>query len=440
MGPAGSAPQLRFKPASWLLLSLLAVAITWAYADRVQGPWRYYQNIEIGSLKADLGDMYSPWFGTRELLERGRNPYGPEVSHEIQTAYYGRPLTQEDQQPDPSAPVVDEQRFAYPVYVVFLIAPAIHASFPAVHAWSRVLLTALTVAGIFLWLQVLHWKPPRLLAAAVVLFLLSSPQIVHGLRLCQLGLLVAFLLALAVWCAGKNYLATAGVCLAFSTIKPQMVVLALLWFMFWTIADWPRRWRLAAGFALALAVLAAAGEWILPGWLHDFWNGLMAYRRYAHRESLLEVAFGPLLGMICAAAVILGLMVLMWRFRAAAADSGPFLRMLALTLTLSTVALPLLPAFNQVVLILPALLTVRDWRDLNRNPRFLFAMSVTWPWLTSLILLFLLPHPTATGRLWLVPSYGVLFVPFILVWLLMAGNLRVPNLARALPPASIFLC
>ena len=31
-----------------------------------------------------MGDLYSGWIGTRDLLVRGRNPFGPEVSHQSQ--------------------------------------------------------------------------------------------------------------------------------------------------------------------------------------------------------------------------------------------------------------------------------------------------------------------------------------------------------------------
>src|SRR5271166_3341386 len=99
----------------WLLLSVFAVAITWLYSARVLGPWNQYMGKVHDGVQ--MGDLYPRWLGTRELLLRGRNPYGPEVSHEIQIAYYGHIVTQDYSQP--GRKMVDEQRFAYPVYVVF---------------------------------------------------------------------------------------------------------------------------------------------------------------------------------------------------------------------------------------------------------------------------------------------------------------------------------
>ena len=78
-----------------------------------------------------------------------------------------------------------------------------------------------------------------------MMLVLSSPQIAQGLRLRQLGLFVAFLVALASWCVTRQQYAMAGVLLAISTIKPQMVALVLLWFLLWSWATGERdgRWQ-----------------------------------------------------------------------------------------------------------------------------------------------------------------------------------------------------
>jgi hypothetical protein len=71
----------------------------------------------FGVLGGYLGDVYQRWIGTRELLLHGRDPYDVEVTREIQAAYYGRPLSSQEHR--------DEQRFAYPIFVVFLLAPTV---------------------------------------------------------------------------------------------------------------------------------------------------------------------------------------------------------------------------------------------------------------------------------------------------------------------------
>lgn len=404
----------------WLLLSLLASGTTWLYMQRVQGPWRYHQNVEVGTLRAEMGDLYSPWVGTRDLLLYGRNPYGPEVSHEIQMAFYGHVITQNDETRDKSGKLVDEQRFAYPVYVVFLMAPAIYSSFANVQVWAPVLLAGLTAGSVLLWLNVLRWRPPAAAVAAVILFVLSSPQIVQGLRLRQLGLLVGFMLALATWCVTRNRLTAAGIILALSTIKPQMTVIPLAWFALWSLGDWPRRWRLLASFAGTLIALVVAGELILPGWPRYFLEGLAVYRRYTYRESLLELVLGAGLGTVCGAIIIVGLLALAWRNRKQAAGSQEFTLTLAWLFTGAALSLPLLPIFNQIILILPTLMLLRGWTALRNLARFTFIVSVGWPWLASLVLLLLLPRqPDSHSQLWLLPSSVALVVPFVLALLLM---------------------
>ncbi len=255
----------QMKPWLWLLLSFVVAGTTWAYTHRVLVPWEYQVNVVSGNIKAPMGDLYSPWVGTQALLIHRLNPYGPEVSREIQIGFYGHPVVQDLQQP--SRTPVDEQRFAYPVFVAFLLAPAIHAPFPEVQRWAEVVLAILVAASTLLWLDFASWGPSKIATLAIIVLVISSPQIVQGLRFRQLALVVGFLLAAATWCVRKNHLATAGVLLAISTIKPQMILPVLVWFLLWAASEWRARWRLIAGFTGMFLLLIGAGELLLPGWI-----------------------------------------------------------------------------------------------------------------------------------------------------------------------------
>jgi len=410
----------------WLLLSLFVTAATWLYVYRILGPWRHYVNVEIGTMKADLGDLYTPWVASRELLIYKRNPYSPEVTHEIQMAFYGRVITQP---PGASAEAaVDEQRFAYPVYAIFFLAPTVHWTFAAVQTWVLVVLALLTASGVLLWFDTLHWLPSWPAIAAVVLFVLSAPPVIQGLRLRQLGLLAGFLLALAAWCVSRNYLWTAGVALALSTIKPQMMVLPLLWFLCWALGDWRKRWPLIAAFSCTLAALVGAGELMLPGWPRYFLEGLQAYRKYTYRPPLFELALGNIAGVILSGAVFIGLLALAWHNRKETGDSRQFTMTLAIFLMASMLTMPLLPLFNQLLLILPALIVLRDWESLRAPARYAFIALLAWPSVTSAVLLFLFsPRSYPSSRILLLPSLLSLFLPFILPLLLIRRhNLGIP--------------
>jgi hypothetical protein len=404
----------------WFVLAVLASTISWAYMHRVLLPWEYYVNVQQGRLKQQMGDLYPRWVGTRELLLNGRNPYGKEVSRQIQMAFYGRPIEQTYDKP--ASEIIDEQRFAYPLYVVLLLAPTVHADFAQLQAWAPVFLAVLLAIGVWMWLGVLRWRPPPIVVAALVLFVLSSPQIAQGLRLRQIGLFVAFLLALATWLVTRQRYFMAGILLALCTIKPQMVALCLLWFLLWSVGEWRKRWPLAAGFGVALALLTGVAELLLPGWPRYFIEGIDAYRKYFPTTSPLRLVLGNWLGGAASVLVVAALLALAWRNRKAAADSPEFIQLLALFSIASTLVLPLLTPFNHVLLLLPVMMLLRDWERLPRLGRIVFTAFVGWPWITSLVLLLHPPLLESFSRLPLLPSALALLFPF-----LVAGLMLVPK-------------
>src|ERR1700733_7797775 len=135
------------KPKILLALSLFTASIAFLYAVKVLGPWDKRWGEVHDGIKTQMGDLYSPWTGTRELLLSHRNPYGADVSREIQSVFYGHAISQT--YGDSSAVVTNEQRFAYPVYVVFLLAPTVYADFAhVVRPWAEFAFGLLTVVSI----------------------------------------------------------------------------------------------------------------------------------------------------------------------------------------------------------------------------------------------------------------------------------------------------
>ncbi len=64
----------------WLLVAIVAAGSMWAYVLIV---WP--------ESATRLSDLYPRWYGSRELLLHGRNPYSSDVSREIQVWQRGRP-------------------------------------------------------------------------------------------------------------------------------------------------------------------------------------------------------------------------------------------------------------------------------------------------------------------------------------------------------------
>jgi hypothetical protein len=424
----------------WLLLGLLAGTITWLYEGRIHQPWDRYIGALHDGIKNQMGDLYPRWVGTRELLFHGRNPYGPEVSHQIQMVFYGHIVEQDFIGKDygkPGRKIVDEQRFAYPIYVVFLMAPTMYVDFAVVHRWAPFGLGLLAAIGVLLCLDLLRWRIPWEQKAAITLFTVSSPQIVQGLEHQQLAIVVGVLLIAGAWCAARDYLALGGVLLAWSTIKPQMSLLPLCFFLVWVIGDWVRRWRLLAGFLAMLVLLLGAGELILPGWIGDFVAAAAAYRKYFPTTSFLRMAVGDGLGEILGGIIVVALLVLAWWNRKEPADSRQFVSTFAAFLMGTILAFPLFTPFNQVMLILPAMLLLHDWNALPRFSRVVFAVCVTWPWITSIALLFFQPRLNSPSQLPLLPSVLTPFFPLLLPLLLMTR--RADATAPQLEPTDLRL-
>jgi Glycosyltransferase family 87 len=413
----------------WLLLSIFAAGISSLYMHRILGPWSSHNRLENGFVIAQLNDLYPPWLGTRELLLRRRNPYGPEVSHEIQMFFYGHAINQTYAKP--GVPLVNEQRFAYPIYEVFITAPFVYADFADVQRWAPFALGSLLALNILFCFRLLHGHVRGEAVAATVLFVLSSPQIVQALRLQQLATVEACFLIAGAWCVSRNHLATAGVLLAFSTVKPQMGLLPLCWFAVWAAGDWRRRWRLPASFLATLAALFAAGELLLPGWLGFFLAGLAAYRRYALPTSLLRIALGDTAGQILGGLIVVAILVFAWRNRHVEGGSPQFVFILAAFFMATVLTFPLFTPFNQVLLILPAMLLIQDWKSLRRFSRLVFIVSVSWPWIVSLVLLLFRFRPRLDfpNQLPLLPSFLVSFFPLLLPLLLMTRRSEI-----AMPP------
>ena len=399
-------------------LALLCAASMWFYVDRVLIPYQRSDAEAHSRPRGNLSDLYPRWLGARELLLHHRNPYSPEITREIQRGYYGREL-------DPSRPhdPIDQQAFAYPAYVAFLLAPSVAFPFEAVRVGFQWTLLAITAAGVWLWLRAIGWRPKPATLTMVGLLALGSFPVVQGLKLQQLTLFVAFLVALSAALLVRERLFLAGFVLAIATIKPQLVAPLLLCLLLWTASNWAQRQRFFWGFALTTAALLAASELVLPGWIGDFRFALRDYRRYAGGQSLLEKFLSPGVGQMASGAVLGILLVVCWRFRKAQAQSREFQCMLATVLAITLIVIPMFAPYNQVLLLPAILLIVRQGRELwHRDLLSKAACSLTmavvgWPWLASLALTIasLRFGPVGVERGWTIPLYTSLAIPFVVL-------------------------
>ena len=411
-----------FHKSFWLVVAAAVCAAgTWTYASRVLIPHQISAAAAQGTPRGNLSDLYPRWLGARELLMHHRDPYSTEVTREIQSGYYGRPLDP-DRPDDPK----DQQGFAYPVHVVFLLAPTIGLPFPVVQAGFRWLLIVLTLASVFLWLRVLRWRPSVTVTAILIVLTFGSYAVVQGIKLQQLTLLVSALLTGCAAALVAGYFWLGGFLLALATVKPQLALPVAGWLVLWALSDWRRRQVFFWSFALTTAIFLAASEYVLPGWVGQFRGAVAAYRHYTGGAgSLLDVLATPSLGRILAGAAIIAVTAAGWRVRFASHDSVAFSTMLALILAVTLVIVPTFAPYNQILL-LPAVFRIAvSWEELwgrNRLTRTtcgLAALIVFWPWLAScgLMAASLFLPASSLLRTWTVPLYTSLGIPLVVLGL-----------------------
>jgi len=369
-----------------------------------------------------LTDLYPRWYGSRELLLHHRDPYGADVTREIQIAYYGKEL-----RPSRAGDATDEQRFAYPLYVVFFLAPTIKMQFDTVRVVFWWLLAAVAALSLALWLSAIRVQLSKLALATLFAMVLTSIPVAQGLSLLQLGLLVSCFLAGAGAAAVSGHLFLAGMLLALATIKPQLSILAIAWFVLWVSGNWRQRRSLLWGFAATLAVLIFASEWLLPGWVVRYPSALIAYAKYTGATSLLAVFLPSILGRLIASIGLIAAAMFCWRMRQQPAHSPWFILAFAVALSLTVTVIPaVVPPYNHVLLLPAVLLIIRHWKEVWSKDlvsriagAFLCGLALL-PWLLALVVAtaLLIPRHASAVKMGLVPLYVSLELPFAVLGLL----------------------
>jgi hypothetical protein len=390
-------------------------------------------------------DFYQVWLTSRQLLLIRSDPYSPEMTREIQTGLYGRPL-------DPTRPgdPIDRRVFPYPAFADLLFWPTAEFPFPPLRVVIVLIFTALTFASVLLWLRALDWSLSWTWRAVILLLTLCSYPVLEALFAAQLGLLVAFLLAASLLAVRRNRFLPAGFLMAITTIKPQVTMLAIVYFLIWTLYDWRARGRFFIGFFSTLALLVGASLAAMPHWIQSWTHTVLAYRHYTRPPLVTEVLTaslgsrfaGPATFVLTVAAIILAI-ILAWRNRAAAYGSFAFWSTLTLLLSITTITILPGQAVYDHVILLPGIVLLVRYRsvllDAGRVPRLLLAIGglvLFWPWIATFILIVLRPWiaPATfnSTALFSLPIRTAASLPFAVLGLL-AWMLRAQGRGRVNP-------
>jgi len=290
----------------------------------------------------------------------GLNPYSDEVTRRVEIGMRGRP-SQGDENPG---------GFVYPFYTVFTLWPLVLLPYDWVQAIWIVLLAFLVVLIGYMSMWLLRWRIGLPAQALMILFVLFLYYSVRAVLLGQYAVVVAALVIGSFLAIRSGRDGRAGVMLALSTIKPNMIFLIIPYLLLWAV--FRRRWRMVWSFALAVAILIATSFLLIPTWLSEYLDQLDDYTSYTAIGSPMWVVVQHYLGLGDAgeaiAATGIGLiLVVVWMHTLRDDRWGTFQYVCGLTLIVTNLII-LRTATTHYVILYPVLWLVAK-SVIDRSPR-----------------------------------------------------------------------
>lgn len=273
-------------------------------------------------------DFLTRWVGLRLFFQKGISPYSDQASLVIQQNIYGHA----------ALPGQDEARFVYPLYSIVFFGPFLLIyNYEIARSLWMTLLELSVIAMTYYSFRLFQWKPHRTIMIGLLLFSLvwyhALRTIVNGNVVILIGLgLTAVLLALK-----NGFDELAGVILAICTIKPQVVIVFILFIFFWAIAH--KKKKVILWFFVTIGILIAIASLLIPDWLIQNFREVIRYSSYTQPGTLTAVfqsfwpSFGSRVGLALNVLVIAMLLVEWWLSRKG--NSDQFLWTACLTLACS---------------------------------------------------------------------------------------------------------
>jgi len=234
----------------------------------------------FADLRGTDTDLFPRWYGLRQLLLHGRNPYTDGATREIaqQTAFLAGRVEVAPAQ------VLTAYGFLYPLPGALLLAPLALFPYGAAHAlWLFLGTILLPVTAL---LARCAFAPRALPGTAIstlstaVVSLLFLPSL-WNLALAQPGLAIVGLAALALWLRQPHPAKAGAALMCALLLKPQWVaLLAPSWLLF-HLAHWraPASQRFLLGAGIAALLLCGVATLLLPTWPADFLRAASEYTR-----------------------------------------------------------------------------------------------------------------------------------------------------------------
>jgi hypothetical protein len=384
-----------------ILIGILAtlIVLTWInYRYSIQNPG--------GS------DFLPRWVGTRQFLMKAQSPYSDATTQEIQQRFYGR-LALSDE---------DQVLFVYPFYSIFIFGPyALFSDYDMARAVWMTTLEASIILIAAAAISLSRWRLSPFMLMILLIFAALWYYNVRALINANASILVGLLIVGTFLAIRAGQDSWAGLLLALTTIKPQVVILLVLFILIWSISE--RRWLLFWSFLGNLALMVAITSLLITDWTWQNFRQVMAYPEYTlpGTPGAIFIQWLPGVGKQLGWALTIFLTTtLIWEWRVARKkDFHWFLWTACLTLVVTTM-IGIRTATENYVVLFPALVLVfaawdQEWGVFGRGligfSCVLLFFGVWWLFLATLergdqpvqssIMFFPLPVFLLVGLYWI---------------------------------------
>jgi hypothetical protein len=374
----------------------------------------------VAVLFVGLGAVALPWetmapdficyWSAGAILASGQSPYDVQLQAEVQRAHGWEKQSS-------GLGVYDFLPYYYPPWFALLWIPLLPLGFKAAKLAWYFLNVEMTLTAAYLLRPAVpnapRWVP--VLLACLPLFTLAC------VLLGQTALLVLFLAALSWRLLEEGRDRSAGVALAWLTIKPQLTAVLLLAVLLRLVRQ--RRWKVVWSFCITLAVLLLVSTLIVPSWPIEMLR--------APRQTPSPTEYFPWIGnawflvlkalglpewLVWVLYLTVALPFLAAVVKAALSPAASWLDLMALSLLAAFFVAPYARHYDFPVLLLPLLALLRN--RLGLLPAALLALALVFlPYVQLLLLAHYKPQYNPSGLFLLEGTF--FWVPVVLTgaWL-----------------------
>lgn len=360
----------------------------------------FYGNYKFVISQPGGTDFLYRWLPTRLVLLYGyENPYSPEVEYQVELIHHGH-AHEGDETPG---------IFAYPYYTMGVFLPfAFIGDFLIARSLWLTLMELAHLGIVFLILKIIKFSPKKSLGVAFIFFALFPADFAQALVDGNPSSLAAFFAVLALFFISREKDVWAGVFLALSTIKPQLVVLFLPLVGVWALSN--KRMKILYAAGISLASFLGISFLFQPNWLAEFFTDLTTYVDVAHPSTPLAIlSYWMPAAVARSIALLLSLTSAFILLRAVKFFWGKDFSALFWTGSLVFVLMPLTgitSAKSNYVAMLPAVILLIHvfYKKLNTKDTWLALCMIVW-----IVLSWVFFY---AGRNWLIGDTLIYFVDF----------------------------